>query len=269
MAWNQALNVAATGLNLFDTMISVTANNISGQGVIAFKSQFLVASDLPYETYSTDPGAINDASGTIRPAGLQIGMGVKPVGTYRVFTRGDLISTGRPLDLAIDGQGFFKVLLSDGTSAYTRAGVFERNAQTGQIVNSSGYTVSPGISIPQDATSIQINDFGQVYVIIGNQTETPQLVGQIDIVNFMNPSGLKAYGDNLYQETMASGSPNVGKAGTGGAGLIKQTFTEGSNVNPIKELTDLIRIEKIYGFLTRVINAIDSMADSLKSSGRG
>ncbi|MBI1954536.1 MAG: flagellar hook-basal body complex protein [Proteobacteria bacterium] len=267
MSLARALSITSTGLSVFEKWLDVKAANLSGNGVDGFKAIYLVATDLPSEDEML-PGTPSSETGTIRPIGLQIGLGAKVVGNNRSFLKGDLVPTGRALDVAIDGDGFFKVQLPDGSSAYTRVSSLQRSGEGALVTPDGGYTISPGIKIPSDATELEINQNGQVYAKLAGQTNL-QLVGQLELASFMNPSGLRTLGNGLYAETQASGTPDVGSPGTGKRGMLKSGYREGSNVNSVQEITDLIKIEKGFGFLTKVLNTAESMAEAVKNAGRG
>ncbi len=192
---------------------------------------------------------------------------MKAGGIYRSFTNGDLIQTGEAFDLAIEGNGFFKISMPDGSFAYTRVAAFQKNAQ-GLLTTLSGYTLVPNITIPPNARQLKVNEDGQVMVEIDGQTEY-QIIGQIDLTTFINPSGLKGIGDSLFAETHASGAPETGAPGTGQRGRIKQGYREGSNVNSIEEITDIITLQRMFENLTKVLNAGDSMMDASNKIGRG
>ena len=260
----QAMNIARTGLQLQELMISVKANNLSALGVDGFKRQYVVGEDLPYLDMKLPGG---DTGGSILPAGLQIGSGVRPSGIYRIFTEGDRNPTDGALDLRISGNGFFKIIMPDGTIAYTRAGAFTLSP-TGQIVMvNTGHTLFPGITVPPNAGSIMITEDGQVSVTVDGQ-QAPQNVGQLQIANFPNPNGLKSLGGNLFASTLATGQEILGNPKTSNLGSIFQGEREGSNVNSIEEITDLIKIQRAYEMLTRVINTGDSMLDAANRVAR-
>lgn len=260
VAINTAFQTAITGLQFQETNLAIKAQNIAAQGVGGYKKEYLVGMTLGYQDH-TQPGTPTSENGTIVPTGLQVGIGVQPAGTYRSFSEGDPIKTGEPLDLMILGQGFFIVTLPDGTSGYTRVGALQKNA-TGQLVMpKTGYVISPGITIPQNATEISITPQGQVFVLTPGST-TPNQIGQIQLATFINPSGLQGIEDSIFQETSASGTPNTGNPGGSPIGILKQGWLEGSNVDAVREMTDLIKIEKIYDMLTKVIKTGDSMLEA-------
>jgi flagellar basal-body rod protein FlgG len=195
------------------------------------------------------------------PTGLQVGLGTRAVATARNFTQGNLQQSANPLDVAIRGNGFFQVQMPDGTTAYTRDGSFQVSA-TGQLVTNTGYTVQPGITIPANAQSVTIGNDGTVTVVVPGQS-TPQGVGQIQITSFVNPGGLEPKGQNLFTETAASGTPNVGTPGLNGLGLIQQGFVETSNVNPVEELVAMIQTQRAYELNSKAITTSDQMLQKL------
>jgi len=256
----RALGIAATGMRAQELNVSVISNNIANMSTTGYKRQRAEFQDLLYQTQRS--AGINSADeGTIVPTGIQLGLGVKNGAVYRVHQQGVLTQTDSRFDLAVSGKGFFQVNKPDGTNAYTRAGAFQIN-QDGEIVSTEGFTVSPGITIPQDAESVDISEEGEVFVKIASDP-TPQNVGQIDLVNFINEAGLEAKGNNLYLETEASGTPIVGVAGDEGFGKIQQGFLELSNVDSVIEITTLISAQRAYELNSRVISTGDEMLQSL------
>jgi flagellar basal-body rod protein FlgG len=264
MSISTAFHVTRTGLQLQEMNLAIKAQNIAAQGADGYKKQYLVSYDLPYQDLGSVGSATSDA-GTFSPTGIQIGLGVQAGGIYRVFTPGDPIQTGEPLDLLIDGDGFLEVLLPDGTSAYTRVGSLQKDANGQLVMPKTGYPLVPNIVIPAAATSVKVNPIGQVYATVGG---AEQLLGQIEIATFLNPSGLKAIGDSMFTPTNASGTAAKGVAGTEKRGTIRHGWREGSNVNAVEEITDLIKIEKIYDMLTKVLKTGDAMLESTNHVGR-
>lgn len=252
-----AFHIAKTGLQFQEMNLSVKAHNLAAQGADAYKEESLMGLTLGYID-AENVGSITSETGTISPAGTQIGLGIDPAGVYRNFTQGDPLNTGQELDVMIDGDGFFLVSLPDGTTGYTRVGSLQKNANNQIVMPKTGYVISPGITLPQNALKILINRDGQIYANLPGQT-APQLVGQLQMATFLNPSGLRAIEDSIFLESESSGTPDEGVAGTNRRGTIKQYWKEGSNVNPVKEMTDLIKIEKIYDMLTKVIKSGDEM----------
>ena len=252
----QALRTAATGMAAQQLNVEVISNNIANMNTVGFKKQRAEFQDLLYQTME-QAGAQSSDQGTIVPTGVQVGAGVKAGSVYRIQTQGALTATGNKLDLAIDGRGFFQVLLPSGETAYTRAGNFSTNDQ-GQIVTEDGYTVQPGITIPQNAVSTTISKTGLVQVKLDGDP-TPQTVGQIELANFMNEGGLEAIGDNMFMETAASGAANIAAPGQPGFGTLLQNYTEASNVDSVSEITALIVAQRAYEMNSKVITTADQM----------
>ena len=246
-----------------EVKIDVIANNLANQNTTGFKKESAQFEDLLY-VKRLRVGTETSDVGTIRPTGAQVGMGVALSAVYRNEEQGSMQNTGAQLDLAIDGKGYFRIIRPDGTEAYTRAGTFQLN-NTGEIVTSDGFQVSPSITITEDVTDVTINDNGEVIAIIAGQTATTNL-GQFDLVNFINPGGLEALGNNLFAETAASGAPVDGFANTLGFGRILQGFLEGSNVNSVTELTDLIKAQRAFELNLKVLEKSDENAQSLNQS---
>ena len=205
--------------------------------------------------------SVTSNAGTIVPAGVQVGLGVKPVSVYRINEQGSLIATNNQLDIAIKGRGFLQVTLPDGTTAYTRDGALKLS-NTGEIVTADGFVVQPSITVPTNATTLTINADGQVQATIPGQVNQ-QLLGQLQLANFINEPGLQSNGDNLLVETEASGPPTVGNPGDIGFGQLQQFFLEQSNVNMVSEMTDLITAQRAYEINSKVIQASDSMMGTI------
>jgi flagellar basal-body rod protein FlgG len=255
----RALNTAATGMMAMELNVQVIANNLANMTTTGYKRQRAEFQDLLYDHVSRI-GTQTSAQGNILPVGIDLGSGVKPVGTPRLMTQGTLTQTGGSLDVAIRGDGFFKIQLPDGTFAYTRDGSFKMDAQ-GRIVTAKGNVVMPAITIPQNSTGLTINTQGQVSVITQGST-TPTILGQLTITRFINQAGLLPIGDNLYTETPASGTPQDGIAGTDGAGDLLQGSLEQSNVDSVTEITNLIAAQRAYEMNSKVIAAADQMLQS-------
>lgn len=251
----QALRTAATGMSAQQLNVEVISNNIANMNTVGFKKQRAEFQDLLYHTVER-AGAMA-AEGAIVPTGVQIGGGVKAGSVYRITEQGAVTQTGNPYDMAIEGRGFFQVLLPSGETAYTRAGNLSLNAD-GQLVTEDGYAIQPAIAVPGDATSIAVSKTGQVQAIRAGQTET-EVVGQIELANFVNEAGLNAIGDNLLMETAASGPANVGAPGALGFGNLLQGYTEASNVDPVTEITALIVAQRAYEMNSKIISAADEM----------
>jgi flagellar basal-body rod protein FlgG len=260
-----ALNIARTGLQSQEALLAIKTQNIASQGVDAFKRQYLIMYDLPYVDYGS-LGVNTSKSGSIDTTGIQIGTGVQAAAVYRVFSQGEAIQTGRSLDVMIDGDGFFLVNLPDGTTAYTRVGSFSRDQNNTLVMPKTGYTIQPGITLPSNTLKVSINQIGEVYAETSPGQET--LVGQLQLATFFNPSGLKAMGDSLFVQTNASGQPDTGTPGTNQRGFLKQAYREGSNVNAVEEMTDLIKIEKVYEMLTKAVKTGDAMMGAVNGMGR-
>ena len=252
----QALRTAATGMAAQSMNVEVISNNIANMNTVGFKKQRAEFQDLLYQTLEM-PGAQSSDQGTIVPTGVQIGAGVKAGSVYRITTQGSMTRTDNDYDLAIDGRGFFQVLMPSGETAYTRAGNLSVNDQ-GQLVTEDGYQIQPGITIPNDATAVSISKSGQVEVTQAGQTQ-PSVVGQIELATFMNEAGLSAIGDNLLMETSASGAAITGTPGAQGIGSLLQGYTEASNVDAVSEITALIVAQRAYEMNSKVISSADEM----------
>jgi len=252
----RSLNTGATGMMAQQLNVEVISNNIANMSTTGFKRQRAEFQDLLYQNQRR-PGATSSDANTIVPSGIQIGVGVRTAGVYRIHEQGNLNSTGNTYDLAINGKGFFQITLPSGETAYTRAGSFQVNGQ-GQIVNSDGYLLNPNITVPQGALSVSVDVTGIVEARLAGQTQ-PQQLGQIQLANFINEAGLEATGDNLYLETPASGQPQVGNPNTQGLGTLRQGYLETSNVNPVQEITNLITAQRAYDMNSKVITTSDEM----------
>lgn len=250
-----ALQVARTGLEAQDARMRVIANNLANVGTIGFKRDRANFATLAYQDARV--AGQQSSNETAYATGLNLGTGVSIQSTTRIETAGTLSTTGNALDLALDGAGYFQVQLPGGQFGYTRAGNFTRSAD-GQLVTSQGYQVLPPISIPDGATSISISEDGTVSAVIDGESDTVQ-IGQITIATFANPGGLQAAADNFMLETGASGPAQIGVAGTEGRGNIRQGMLEGSNVNIVEELVDMIEAQRAYEINSKMISAIDEM----------
>src|SRR5450631_1801247 len=255
----RALSIAKTGLDAQQTQLDVISNNLANVSTSGFKRSRAVFEDLLYQTVR-QPGA-QSSQQTQLPSGLSIGTGVRPVTTERIHTQGNLTQTGNSLDLAINGQGFFQVLMTDGTTAYTRDGSFQRDAQ-GQLVTASGYTIQPAITIPANAQTITIGKDGVVSVTQPGQAAATQ-VGSVQLANFINPAGLESRGENLYAETAASGSPTTNTPGSNGVGVLSQGYIETSNVNVVEEMVNMIQTQRAYEINSKAITTADQMLQRL------
>ncbi len=251
----RAFSTAATGMTAQQMTVDTIANNLANINTVGYKRSMMDFQDLMYIKL-VEPGQ-ETAAGIVSPTGFEIGSGVRPASTLKVFTQGEMENTGRQLDLSIEGDGFFKVTVAGGQVRYTRDGSFRLNAD-GSLVTSSGYALEPAISIPADARTIYIGKDGTVSVTTG-AGGTPSVVGTITLVRFPNPSGLSSEGGNLYASTAASGSEASGTAGQGGLGSIQQGFLERSNVQMVTELVNLIKAQRAYEINSNAIKAGDEM----------
>ncbi len=246
------------------TQIDTTANNIANVNTIGFKKSRAEFADLMYHTMQYAGTATSDV--TQSPTGIEVGLGVRPTAINKIFSEGNLKQTDNKLDIAITGQGFFKLELPDGTEVYTRNGAFKID-QNGTIVNSDGYTLVPQITIPEDATDISIGKDGTVTVVQPGQTQAA-VIGQITTTSFINPAGLHSMGDNLYIETDSSGQPIEGVPGQNGLGTLRQGFVELSNVQLVVELTDLITGQRAYDANSKIITTSDEMLQTVNGLKR-
>jgi len=253
----KALAIAATGMNAQQTNLEVIANNIANINTTGYKRARAEFSDLLYQVDRTQ-GVPNRANAAIVPEGVSIGLGVKTSAVRNVHIQGVPTNTGNEFDLALTGKGWFQIEGADGQTLYTRAGSFNKNA-TGQLVTVDGFNVIPAINVPQDAVEVIVNNSGQVFARLDNQTAL-QPLGQLSLANFANEAGLAPLGDNLFAETEASGAANVGIPGDPGYATIRQGYLESSNVDPVKEITELISAQRAYEMNSKVIQAADEMA---------
>lgn len=255
----RSLWIAKTGLDAQQTQIDVISNNLANVNTNGFKRQRAVFEDLLYQTLR-QPGA-QSSQQTQLPSGLQIGTGVRPVATERIFLQGNLQQTGNPLDLAVQGGGFLQVTMPDGTAAFSRDGSFHTDSQ-GQLVTSSGYAVAPQITIPANALSVTIGRDGVVSVVRAG-TSTASQIGQLQLASFVNPAGLQSVGENLFIETTASGTASVNTPGTNGLGTLSQGYVETSNVNVVEELVNMIQTQRAYEINSKAIQTSDQMLQRL------
>jgi flagellar basal-body rod protein FlgG len=252
---NSIMQTAATGMNAQQLNVDTIANNLANVNTPGFKKSRIDFQDLLYQTI-TPAGA--DSQGDAKtPTELQVGCGTRPVATSKMFTQGNVTQTGNPLDLAIEGDGFFQIRMPDGTLAYTRDGAFKMSSE-GRIVTSDGFIMEPEISVPQDTSSITISRDGQVSVVTTGNTD-PQDVGQIELARFVNPSGLKNQGRNLFQKTPASGDPIMGDPTQEGFGTIEQNYLETSNVDLVSEMVNMIVAQRAYETNSKSIRTADDM----------
>ncbi|MCD8570264.1 MAG: flagellar basal-body rod protein FlgG [Alphaproteobacteria bacterium] len=258
----RSLDIGATGMIAQQLNVDVISNNIANQTTSGFKRQRAAFSDLIYQTVDR-PGSTSSDAGTTVPSGIQFGLGVRTGSVYRQHEQGSLQITDNDLDLAITGEGFFQIEMPDGTTAYTRDGTFQVN-ENGEIVTVQGYRVMPGITIPQDATQIDINLSGEVFATIQGQIDQSN-VGQLELSSFINPAGLAAIGDNLLIETTASGTPVNGNPSEDQFGGIRQGALEQSNVNIVEEITRLIAAQRAYEMNSNVISTSDEMLQTVSN----
>jgi flagellar basal-body rod protein FlgG len=255
----RSLWIAKTGLDAHQTSMDVITSNLANVSTTGFKRSRPVFEDLLYQTLR-QPGS-SSSQATAIPSGLTLGTGVRVVATEHIFTQGTVQKTDNPLDLAIQGNGFFQIQLPDGTTGYTRDGAFQLNAN-GQLVTSAGYAVQPGINIPAAARSVTVAKDGTVAVTLQGQA-APQNVGQLQLATFVNPGGLDPLGGNLFAETASSGTPNAGAPGSNGIGSLRQGFVEGSNVNVVEELVSMIATQRAYEMNSKSIQTSDQMLQKL------
>ena len=254
-----SLWIAKTGMEAQQMQLDVISNNLANSGTTGFKSGQAVFEDLMYQNLRQAGSATSDQA--TLPTGLQIGLGVRTVATSRTFTQGTLQQSSNNLDVAIQGNGFFQITMPDGTTGYTRDGSFQLDNQ-GRVVNASGLLVQGGITVPVTATSVSVASNGTVTATIPGTT-APQTIGTITMASFVNPAGLQPNGQNIFQETAASGQPNVATAGTNGMGTIMQGFTESSNVNVVQELVSMIQTQRSYEMNSKAVQASDQMLQKL------
>lgn len=259
---NQALWVAKTGLDAQQTRMSVISNNLANTNTTGFKQDRASFEDLLYQQVR-QPGGSSSAQ-TQLPTGLQLGTGVRIVATSKNFQQGSEQQTGRALDVMVNGRGFFEVTMPDGSSAYTRDGSFQINAE-GELVTSSGYPVQPGIQIPEGAQSMTIGNDGTVSVQMAGDAASVE-IGSLTLTDFINPAGLQAKGENLYVETTASGPAQNGTPGLNGLGTVVQGSLEGSNVNVVEELVSMIETQRAYEMNAKAISTTDSMLGYLNNN---
>jgi flagellar basal-body rod protein FlgG len=256
----RALDIAGTGMQAQSTNVEVISNNIANMTTTGFKRRRAEFQDLIYQNLRR-VGSNSSDSGSVVPAGAQVGLGVKTAAIYRINEQGNLQQTSNSLDMAIRGNGYFQVTLPNGETAYTRDGTFGLSPE-GQIVTADGYVVQPGITIPSNATNVSINQAGQVQISLDGQT-APQTVGQLQLAAFPNEAGLDAQGGNLLLQTSASGNPVTGNPAAPGFGSVLQGFVETSNVNVVSEITALITAQRAYEMNSKVITTSDQMLSTL------
>ncbi|KJZ50126.1 MULTISPECIES: flagellar basal-body rod protein FlgG [Pseudomonas] len=250
-----ALWVAKTGLSAQDTNLTTISNNLANVSTTGFKRDRAEFQDLLYQI-KRQPGAQSTQDSEL-PSGLQLGTGVRIVGTQKNFTAGSLQTTEQPLDMAIDGRGFFQILQPDGTTSYTRDGTFHLDSN-GQIVNASGFALEPAIVIPNDAQTFTVGRDGTVSITVAGNPAA-QVIGNLQTADFINPAGLQAVGNNLFLETAASGAPQVGTPGLNGFGTMLQNTLETSNVSTVEEMVNMITTQRAYEMNSKVISTADQM----------
>jgi flagellar basal-body rod protein FlgG len=254
---DQALWIAKTGLEAQQTRMAVTANNLANVNTTGFKRSRAVFEDLLYQ--NNGQAGAQSSEETQLNSGLMVGTGVRVVATEKIFNQGNVVQTGNSMDMAIEGRGFFQILTPDGSIAYTRDGTFQVNADS-EMVTSKGYTLEPGITIPEDALSITISSDGIVSVLqAGNSSPTE--VGTIQLANFVNPAGLQPVGQNLFMESGSSGSPQTGAPGLDGMGALAQGSLETSNVNTVEELVNMIETQRAYEMNSKAIATAEQMLE--------
>ena len=252
----RSLSIGATGMLAQQLNVEVISHNIANMNTTGYKRRRVEFQDLLYQNYR-QVGADSSDQGTQVPVGVQVGLGVKAAGVYRISESGNMTQTKNSLDVAINGSGYFQVALPTGETAYTRSGSFQLSSE-GQLVTVDGYTVDPGITVPAGTVSLTINASGQVLASIEGETALNN-VGQIQLASFTNEAGLRAVGGNLMLETAASGGPAVGNPGEAGFGSLQQGFLESSNVNVVEEITNLISAQRAYEMNSKVIETSDQM----------
>jgi flagellar basal-body rod protein FlgG len=255
----RSLWISKTGLDAQQTQMDVIANNLANVSTAGFKRSRAVFEDLLYQNLRQPGGQTSQQ--TNLPSGLQLGTGVRPVATERIHTQGNIQQTGNAKDVAINGEGFFQVLLPDGTTAYTRDGSFQSD-NNGQFVTSSGYVIQPAITVPANALSITVGRDGTVSVTTPGSTAATQ-IGTLQLATFINPAGLESKGENLYVETSASGTASTNTPGTNGSGVLSQGFIETSNVNVVEELVNMIQTQRAYEINSKAITTSDQMLQRL------
>jgi len=252
---SSALWIAKTGLEAQQTRMSTITNNLANASTTGFKRDRAVFADLIYQNI-VQVGAQSSAD-TVNPSGLNLGTGVRTIATEKLFTQGNIVQTGNSLDVAIQGGGFLQIVLPDGSLAYTRDGTLQQD-DTGQMVTSMGYALDPNITLPDDALSVTIGSDGTVSVLVPGAA-APTVAGNIQMASFINSTGLQAIGNNLYQESAASGSPTTGTPGLDGLGTLIQGSLEGSNVNTVEELVNMIEAQRAYEMNSKAISTADQM----------
>lgn len=256
----KALAIAATGMSAQQTNLEVISNNIANINTTGFKRSRAEFTDLLYQSERA-AGIANSAGQSSVPEGAYVGLGVRTSAVRNLHQQGALTSTSNKLDVAITGRGWFQISAPNGETLYTRAGTFNRNAQ-GQIVTMDGYTLQPGIVVPPETSDVHINASGEVFAHVDGQSEMQNL-GQISLASFANDAGLEPLGDNLFRANEASGQAVAGTPGASGLGAIRQGYLEGSNVDAVKEITEMIAAQRAYEMNSKVIKAADDMSATI------
>jgi len=259
---SQALWIAKTGLDAQQTRMAVVSNNLANVNTTGYKQSRAVFEDLLYQTVRQSGG--QTSQDTELPSGMNLGTGVRIVATEKLFSQGSILQTDNALDVAIKGRGFFQILLPDGNLAYTRDGTFQKNSD-GELVTANGYAVQPGITIPDAAQTITIGNDGTVSVKLAG-IPTPSQVGSLETVDFLNPVGLQPIGENLYIETASSGTAQAGTPGLNGLGSLAAGALEGSNVNVVAELVNMIETQRAYEMNSKAISTNDQMMQYLNNN---
>ncbi|GAB7125963.1 flagellar basal-body rod protein FlgG [Silvimonas sp. JCM 19000] len=256
----RSLWIAKTGMDAMQTNVDVISHNLANVATTGYKRERPIFEDLLYQNLRQPGAATSQTSQS--PTGLQLGTGVRPVATARIFQQGNLQLTEGQLDIAINGAGFFQIAQSDGTTAYTRDGSFQLDNQ-GNVVTANGLALQPALQVPAGTTSLSIAKDGTVTAVVNNASNAPVTLGTIQLATFINDPGLQAIGDNLYLETNASGAPTVGTPGTNGLGAINQGYIETSNVNVTEELVNMIQAQRAYEINSRSVQTSDQMLQKL------
>jgi flagellar basal-body rod protein FlgG len=251
----RALFTAATGMQAQQLNLDTIANNLANVNTTGFKKNRVDFQDLLYQTLRSAGTRV--VAGVEVPTGIQVGHGTRPVATQKIWSQGNFQQTDNPLDIVIEGDGFFQLNRPDGTIAYTRAGAFKRDSQ-GRIVNSDGYVLQPAITLPDDTVSISIGTDGTVSIVTSGST-TPTQLGQIELARFVNPAGLNAIGKNLFLPTGASGQPTTGQPGQNGFGSLNQGFLEMSNVSVVEEMVQMIAAQRAFEVNSKAVKSADEM----------
>ncbi|MDY7563959.1 flagellar basal-body rod protein FlgG [Pseudomonas sp. RTC3] len=251
-----ALYVSKTGLAAQDINLTTISNNLANVSTTGFKRDRAEFQDLLYQI-KRQPGAQSTQDSEL-PSGLQLGTGVRIVGTQKNFSAGSLQTTDQPLDLAVNGRGFFQIMQPDGTVAYSRDGTFHLNSN-GQIVTANGYALEPAIVVPAQAQTFTVGQDGTVSVTLAGANATSQVIGNLQTADFVNPSGLQSVGSNLFLETASSGAPQVGTPGLNGFGTTQQNTLEASNVSTVEEMVNMITTQRAYEMNSKVISTADQM----------